>query len=77
VINEYSQEFSSLSLTAIRISSVTDTSRKRFAKFRFHDLKEKRHKDDDFKVDTGAEANVLPLINYKMLYLQASFGTFL
>ena len=31
-------------------------------------MKEKSHKEDDIKVDTGAGANVLPLLNYKTLY---------
>ena len=37
VADEYAQEFSHLSLCSLRIGSLTNRTRKRFVKFRFHD----------------------------------------
>ena len=67
-MNEYAQEFSSLSLHTVRISSLSGSSRKRLVKFRFHNLLEKSSKVAGLKVDSGAEGNVMPLPMYKELF---------
>ena len=67
-VDDYAQEFSSLSLHTIRISSLSDSARKRFVKFRFHNLLGKSSKVAGLKVDSGAEANVMPLKKYKELF---------
>ena len=66
-LDEYAQEFSSLSLSAVSINSVTDPSNSRFVKFRFHDLAQKTSKTGHLKVDSGAAANVIPPRDYKKL----------
>ena len=66
--DEYVQEFSTLSLCALRVSSLIDHSRKRFVTFRFHDLELKRSNIAELKVDSGAEANVMTLQKYKELF---------
>jgi hypothetical protein len=68
VFDEYAQEFSSLSLCALRISSVTDQTRKRFVKFHFHDLEMGKSLAAELKIDSGAEANVMTLKKYKELF---------
>ena len=66
--DEYVEEFSSLSLCAIRISSLTDQTRKRFVKFQFHDLELGKSLAAELKIDSGAEANVMTLQKYKELF---------
>ena len=67
-MNEYAQEFSALSLSTIRISSLSSSASKRFVKFRFHNLLGKSSKVDSAKVDSGAEGNVMPLKKYQALF---------
>ena len=73
-MDEYAHEFSSLSLSAVSINSVTDPSNARFKKFRFHDLPQSTSKIGDLKIDSGAAANVIPLRDYKELYLNSILG---
>ena len=67
-MDTYAQEFSSLSLHVLRVSSLSDASRKRFVKFRFHNLLKKTSRVEGLKVDSGAEANVIPLRWYRKLF---------
>ena len=73
-LDEYAQEFSSLTLSAVSINSVTDPSNARFVKFRYHYLPQKTSKTGDLKVDSGAAANVIPLRDYKELYPNRILG---
>ena len=60
-MDEYTQEFLSLTLSAVSINSVTDPSNARFVKFRFHDLPQKTSMIRDLKVDSWAAANAISL----------------
>ena len=50
------------------ISSLSKSARKRFVKFRFHNLLKGTSNLAELKVDSGAEANVMPLSTYKRLF---------
>ena len=67
-VEDYTSEFSSLSLAALRISSLDGKSKKRFVKFRFHDPALRKSFKSDLKIDSGAEANVMTLSKYKELF---------
>ncbi len=67
-VEEYAHEFSALSLCSLRISSLTDQTRKRFAKFRFYDLTSGKSFRSELKIDSGAEANVMTLRRYRELF---------
>ena len=69
-VEAYAQEFSTLSLHSLRISSLSDSSRKRYVKFRFHDLKAHRIYVTELKIDSGAEANVITLQKYREMFPQ-------
>ena len=68
VAQEYAQEFASLSLHTIKVSSMSSGTRKRFVKFRFHDPARRRSKVEDAKIDSGAEANAMSISKYKEIY---------
>ena len=69
---DYMQEFQSLSLNAIRVNMVGAAAggqkTKRYAKFRFHRPDSRTVKEEKLKIDTGAEANLMPLKIYQSLY---------
>ena len=78
-MDEYVQEFSSLSLhavslfsdpgdAAVHVSTVNEAARKRFVKIRFHDPATRTYRVGESKIDSGAGANVMPLKIYKELY---------
>ena len=50
------------------VSSLSDSVRKRYVKFRFHNLLKKRSSLAELKIDSGAEANVIPLSVYRRLF---------
>ena len=69
---EYVSEFQSLSLHTVRVNTLNAASRKqvrkRFVRFRFHKPKVGRVKEARLKVDTGAEADLMPLRKYRELF---------
>jgi hypothetical protein len=69
---DYMAEFQSLSLHTLRVNALNAASqkqvRKRFVKFRFHKPESQRVKEAKLKVDTGAEANLMPLKMYRELF---------
>ena len=69
---EYMTEFQSLSLHTVCVNALNTSSqkqvRKRFVKFRFHKPVSKCVKEAKLKVDTGAEANLMPLKAYCELF---------
>ena len=69
---DYMQEFQSLSLNAIRVNVVgaaaSGQKTKRYVKFRFHRPESGTVKEEKLKIDTGAEANLMPLKVYQSLY---------
>ena len=56
------------SLNPLCVSSLAESTRKRFVKFRFHDVLKNTSKAAEAKIDSGAEANVMTLSAYKQLY---------
>ena len=68
----YMQEFQSLSLNAIRANVVDESTNgqktKRYVKFRFHRPESATVKEEKLKIDTGAEANLMPLKVYQSLF---------
>ena len=52
----------SSSLNSLCISSLAESMKKRFVKFRFHDLSRRKSQLAELKIDSGAEANVIPLV---------------
>ena len=67
-IKQYTQEFSSLSLNPLIIDSLNDPTRKRFVRFRFHDLEQNTSTLAKLKIDSGAEANVITLKEYQEMF---------
>ena len=67
-VDQYVQEFSVLSLSSLQISSLVDNTRKRFAKFKFHNPQKRKSKTEECKVDSGSEANAITMKKYKELY---------
>ena len=67
---DYVSEFQSLSLNALHVSmhAASKKPTKRYAKFRFHKPEINKIVEDKLKVDTGAEANLMPLKNYRALF---------
>ena len=64
-------EFQSLSLHSVSFSMVDSTIqevRRRYVKFRFHKLLKRLVFVAKLKIDTGAEANLLPLKHYQKLF---------
>ena len=65
-------EFSSLLLNTVTVNTIDATSEprptKRFVTFRFHKIHSRVVSGDKLKVDSGAEANMMPLRSYKKLY---------
>ena len=67
-VDQYVQEFSALSLSSLQMNSLLDKTRKRFAKFRFHNPQKRKSKTEECKVDSGSEANAITMKKYKELY---------
>ena len=67
-LDDYMSEFQSLSLYALHVSmhAASKKPTKRYARFRFH--KADSVVEERLKVDTGAEANLMPLRNYRVIY---------
>ena len=69
---DYEADFQSLSLNTINVNTVGTTATapvtKRFVTFRFHKLQSRSVVEEKLKVDSGAEANMMPLRSYKRMY---------
>ena len=66
----YSQDFeeSVSSLDTLCVSSVSESVKKRYVKFRFYDIMLGKSTLAELKIDSGAEANVIPLKVYRRLF---------
>ena len=66
----YSWDFedSVSSVNMLCVSSVSESVKKRYAKFRFHDHLLGKSLLADLKIDSGAEANVIPLKVYRCMF---------
>ena len=53
---------------SLRVSSVSESVKKRYVKFRFHDVLLRKSMLAELKIDSGAEANVMPLKIYRRLF---------
>ena len=68
VEQENAQSTPPSALNPLCVSSLAESTRKRFVKFRFHDVLKGTSKTSDAKIDSGAEANVMTLSMYRHLY---------
>ena len=53
---------------SVRVSSVSESVKKRYVKFRVHDVLLRKSMLAELKIDSGAEANVMPLKMYRRFF---------
>ena len=53
---------------SLKVNLLSSHTKKRFVKFRFHNIAKRNSKIEEAKIDSGAEANTITVRKYKDLY---------